>query len=47
MNNKAPKLRLIQGGKTQPKIKLNKELFLVLGICLINLAIFAWCIYVN
>ena len=35
MKNKAPKLRLIQGGKKQPKIKLNTELFLVCGIILI------------
>lgn len=30
MNKKAPKLKLIQGGKkSSPKIKLNMELFLV------------------
>lgn len=49
MNNKAPKFKLIQGGKKkdQPKVKLNLELFLVSGILLIDLGIILWCMYVN
>jgi hypothetical protein len=40
MNNKAPKLKLIQGGKTnQPKVKLSMGLFLVFGIILLYLLV--------
>jgi hypothetical protein len=35
MNNKAPKLKLIKGGKQNPKVKLNLGLFFVCGIVLI------------
>jgi hypothetical protein len=34
MYKEAPKLKLIQGGKTSPRIKLNMGLFLVCGILL-------------
>jgi hypothetical protein len=35
MNKKAPKLKLIQGGKKTSKIRLNMGLFLVCGIILL------------
>jgi hypothetical protein len=35
MKKEAPKLKLIKGGKKEPKVKLNMELFFILGIALI------------
>lgn len=35
MSKEAPKLRLIQGGKKGPIVKLNKELFLLCAIIFI------------
>ena len=42
MNKKAPKLRLIQGGKKTPKIKLSMGLFLVCGIILFYMLAIAY-----
>jgi hypothetical protein len=47
MKKEAPKLRVINGGKKEPKVILSKELILVLWVCLTYLAILSWCLYVN
>lgn len=47
MKKEAPKLRVIKGGKKDPKIKLGMGLFLVSAICLFYLAVLAWYIYGN
>lgn len=47
MKKEAPKLRVIKGGKKDPKIKLGMGLFLISAICLFYLAVLMWCIYGN
>lgn len=47
MKKEAPKLRVIKGGKKDPKVKLGMGLFLVLAICSMYLLIVLWSMYGN
>lgn len=45
MKREAPKLRVIEGGKKDRKIKLGMEFILFSGIIFLYLSIIIWSIY--